>query len=71
MIRLRMRLNDVDGAVQRTIFEFSRRDIRLAGFTYRQTEDGGIIEIEAEERAASIVKHLKRIYGVSCVEMEN
>lgn len=59
-----------DGVLQRTVFEFSRRNIEIGRLAYSHEEGLSRIRVtlSCEEEAAKVVKSLKKIYGVFSVE---
>ena len=66
MVKLRISANEVDGTLQRAIFEFSRRNIEIERLVYSR-ENGRIvlhITVRNSDDALKVTKHLKRISGV-------
>lgn len=66
MVKLRISADEVDGTLQRAIFEFSRRNIEIERLLYSR-ENGRIvlhITVKNDNDALKVTKHLKRICGV-------
>ncbi len=71
MKNLRILASDEDGTLQRTIFEFSRRNIPIGRLLYDRDKDLVTMRIGVEgEDAFRVLKHLNRIYGVKEVTIE-
>ncbi len=63
--------SDEEGTLQRTIFEFSRRNIPIGNLTYKRESDCVTMHIgvEKDEDVNRVLKHLNRIYGVTDVKV--
>lgn len=72
-MKLLVSANKEDGVLQRTYFEFSRRNIEMRSLKYE--EEGGMVRIEIEpyrwEDTEKVLKHLRRISGVVDVSVVN
>lgn len=72
MKNLRILASDEEGTLQRTIFEFSRRNIPIGKLLYSRESDCVTMDIGVEgEDASRVLKHLNRIYGVREVRIED
>ncbi|AKA48025.1 hypothetical protein IX51_01740 [uncultured archaeon] len=62
---------DEEGTLQRTIFEFSRRNIPIGRLMYSHEKDSVTMHIgvERDEDVNRVLKHLNRIYGVRDVSI--
>lgn len=71
MRNLRILASDEEGTLQRTIFEFSRRNIPIGKLSYQKEKDTVTMHIgvERDEDADRVMNHLNRIYGVTDVRV--
>lgn len=71
MRNLRILASDEEGTLQRTIFEFSRRNIPIGELKYSRHVDSVTMHIgvEKDEDVGRVLKHLNRIYGVRDVKV--
>ncbi len=72
MKNLKILASDEEGTLQRTIFEFSRRNISIGRLHFSRQSDSVTMDIGVEgEDAFRVLKHLNRIYGVREVRIED
>ncbi|MBX8632170.1 MAG: hypothetical protein KIY12_04465 [Thermoplasmata archaeon] len=69
--RLKVSADDQEGVLQRVIFEFSRRNIRIERLSF-SAESGIELEVvtDRDAEAARLVKSVRRIWGVREAELE-
>ena len=70
MAKLRISASEDEGTLQRTIFEFSRRNIEIERLVYHRdaNRDAKQIKLGSTADALRVLKHLRRIPGVIDVE---